>query len=169
MAKGMGAQSIYGQPYSMKVGVSYFVDYAMCLTSLQLPEDQDVYDGNSRVPVKAGEACTLIFLMVSYRLLTYNPVMESRHEAFLEGFLPEFAALRKVGTIEIDSEYKANTLTPPCQTAATKAKLVNKLGYPSTSTFATYGYAASAHLDKDACPTTGWVTHRPDSVGDNAP
>ncbi|KAJ3516857.1 hypothetical protein NMY22_g14105 [Coprinellus aureogranulatus] len=62
MAKGMGAQSIYGMPYFMK-----------------LPEDRDTTRGNVKIPVHALEA-----------------FLTSRHEAFLEGFLPEFSSLRKV-------------------------------------------------------------------------
>ncbi|KAJ3529133.1 hypothetical protein NMY22_g9125 [Coprinellus aureogranulatus] len=110
MAKGRGAQSIYGKAYTMK-----------------LPHDLEVHDGNVRIPIQAGEA-----------------FIEARHEAFLEGFLPEFAALRK--------------------SAARKANLINKLGFPSVSTFATYGYAASPHSDKDVCPSSGWVVHRPPSL-----
>ncbi len=38
--------------------------------------------------------------------------------------------------------------------------MVNKLGHPDTSSFATYAYCAGLHLDKDESVTHGWVIKR---------
>jgi hypothetical protein len=42
--------------------------------------------------------------------------------------------------------------------------MLNRLGCPKVSTFVTYGYAASSHLDDDASPSSGCVTDRPKNV-----
>ena len=39
-------------------------------------------------------------------------------------------------------------------------KLVNMLGRPDTSSFATYAYCAGLHLDEDESVTHGWVIKR---------
>jgi hypothetical protein len=38
--------------------------------------------------------------------------------------------------------------------------MLNKLGRPDTSSFATYAYCASLHLDRDESVTHGWVIKR---------
>ena len=38
--------------------------------------------------------------------------------------------------------------------------MMNKLGRPNTSSFATYAYCAGLHLDRDESATHGWVIKR---------
>lgn len=38
------------------------------------------------------------------------------------------------------------------------------LGYPRTSSFGTFAYAASPHIDQDVTPTTGWVMDRSPAI-----
>jgi hypothetical protein len=42
--------------------------------------------------------------------------------------------------------------------------MVNILGYPNTSTFATFGYCAALHVDNDDSATSGWVMERDPAV-----
>lgn len=48
--------------------------------------------------------------------------------------------------------------------AAKAANLLNILGAPKASTFATFDYSASSHIDNDDGPTLGWVMKRPKCV-----
>src|SRR4051812_46051878 len=52
------------------------------------------------------------------------------------------------------------------QTTSRKAPtLRNHLGYPNLSSFGTFAYCASSHLDKDDSATSGFVMKRPSGVG----
>lgn len=42
--------------------------------------------------------------------------------------------------------------------------MINSLGRPNTSSFATYGYCAGLHLDNDETVTHGWVIKRGSAV-----
>jgi hypothetical protein len=52
------------------------------------------------------------------------------------------------------------------QQVAIANNLINDMGYPNTSGFVTYGYAAGPHVDNDDTITSGWVVQRPVQVGD---
>ncbi|KAJ3549391.1 hypothetical protein NMY22_g904 [Coprinellus aureogranulatus] len=65
--------------------------------------------------------------------------VKSMQEAFFQGFLPELA-----------SKHMA---------AAQEHALVNDLGFPNISFFATVDYCSSPHFDDDLCPTLGHCTH----------
>jgi len=58
-------------------------------------------------------------------------------------------------------QIRTDSLLTNLQNVARDKNLLNRLGCPKVSTFATYSYAASSHLDDDASPSSGWVTDRP--------
>jgi hypothetical protein len=42
--------------------------------------------------------------------------------------------------------------------------LINDLGRPDVSSFATFAYAAGVHIDQDVCMSHGWVCSRSPQV-----
>jgi hypothetical protein len=51
------------------------------------------------------------------------------------------------------------------QVKATEAGLLNRYGVPNTQTFASYGYSAAMHTDRDDSVTVGWISARSKKVG----
>ncbi|KAG2030243.1 hypothetical protein BDR03DRAFT_1017338 [Suillus americanus] len=78
---------------------------------------------------------------------TARPVIQACNFAFLQGFLPHFA-----------KEQLAK---------ATEAHLLNRYGVPNTQAFASYGYCAAMHTDRDDSVTVGWISARSHKVLDD--
>jgi hypothetical protein len=70
--------------------------------------------------------------------------IQSMSFAFMQGFLPHLA----------DQQYKE----------ALQFGLINRLGRLDVSSFATFGYCAGIHRDKDICVSHGWVIDRSEQV-----
>jgi hypothetical protein len=47
---------------------------------------------------------------------------------------------------------------------ATEAGLLNRYGVPNTQAFASYGYSAAMHTDRDDSVTVGWISARSKKV-----
>jgi len=47
---------------------------------------------------------------------------------------------------------------------ATEAGLLNRYGVPNTQAFASYGYSAAMHTDRDDSITVGWISARSKKV-----
>jgi len=79
------------------------------------------------------------------------------------GFLLEFAKKCLVCCVTPCNQLLGLTVRRS-QDAAQEANFLNILGYPRFSTFVTYDYSATSHLDKDEAPSSGWVIRCPDQV-----
>lgn len=85
------------------------------------------------------------------------------HYNILKGFLPKFAAQQMV-RLSFEWILRLVTISLFKDLAQAYPGLLNVLGLPNTSTFATFSYCASSHTDKDDCITSGWVMDRPENV-----
>ncbi|KAJ8482679.1 hypothetical protein ONZ45_g14864 [Pleurotus djamor] len=73
-----------------------------------------------------------------------TPILQLRMFAYLEGFMPHYAERQ--------------------MHVARTSGLVNRLGTPDTTAFASYGYAAAFHVDDDDTITEGWISGRSSNI-----
>ncbi|KAF7436284.1 hypothetical protein PC9H_003113 [Pleurotus ostreatus] len=85
------------------------------------------------------------------------------HQKILYDQMKEYHALGQAKDFEFMRGLHAPFAKEQMATA-TEYQLLNALGRPDTSSFATYGYGAGQHIDKDESVTFGYVTKRSPKV-----